>query len=112
METIIDGEYQVTTLDSGHVIREIISSPLPEDPITENNISGLAYLRRFSQAQRIAIRELAKTDPVVQDLMHLLDSTIAQGGQINLMDQDTINGVNYLAAVLPAQGIDPLVILA
>lgn len=106
-----DGEYTVTTLDSGHVIREITANIVPS-PVTERNITGLAYLRRFTQAQRIAIRDLAKTDAIAQDLMYLLDSTIAQGGQVNLMDQDTINGINYLAAMLPSQNINPAVILA
>jgi hypothetical protein len=79
---------------------------------TERYITGLEYLRRFTQAQRIAIRTLAQTDPIAQDLMHLLDATIAQGGQINLLDPDTIAGVGYLAAMLPADGIDTAVILA
>lgn len=90
----------------------ITFAPPPAPIVTERSISGLAYLRRFTQSQRIAVRELAKTDAIAQDLMHLLDSTIAQGGQINLMDQDTVNGANYLAAMLPAQSIDPSVILA
>lgn len=78
---------------------------------TERNISGVAYLRRFTQPQRFAIRTLAETDPIAKDLMHLLDSTIAQGGMVNLLDPDTIAGVGYLAAVLPASAIDPAVIL-
>ncbi len=89
--------------------------PLPDpEPVTptERNITGVAYLRRFTQAQRIAIRTLAETDPIAKDLMHLLDSTIAQGGAVNLMDTDTILGVGYLASVLPAQNIDPATILA
>ena len=81
-------------------------------PATSKDISGLAYLRRFTQAQRIAIRARGATDPVVQDLLHLLDSTIAQGGVINLLDPDTIAGAHYLAGVLPEQGIDPATVLA
>lgn len=103
----------IKTFDNGTVVEEFLPAPpmaVPEP--TERNISGVAYLRRFTQAQRIAIRTLAETDPIARDLMHLLDSTIAQGGMVNLLDPDTIAGVGYLAAVMPSQNIDPAVILA
>lgn len=75
-------------------------------------ISGVSFLRRFTQAQRIAIRDLAKTNPAVDDFMRLLDATIAQGGVINLDDRDTIDGVNYVAYLLPESAITPAEILA
>ena len=84
----------------------------PEPVITERFISGVEFLRRFTPAQRIAIRTLTKTDPIADDFMRLLDATIAQGSGVNLMDQDTIDGVGYLAATIPDAAIDPAVILA
>lgn len=59
-------------------------------------ISGVAYLRRFSQAERIAIRAAAINSAVLDDYLKLLDTTIAQGGIVNLDDPDTITAVNLL----------------
>jgi len=76
-----------------------------------HDCTGLEFLRRFTTAQRIAIRSLSETDPIAKDFMHLLDSTIAQGSRVNLDDPDTALGVGYLAAALPGAGIDSAVIL-
>lgn len=57
----------------------------PPQPLTQ-----LAFLRRFTAAERIAIR--ASTDAVVQDFLHLLG--LAQ--DIRVDDADTVAGVNYL----------------
>ena len=81
-----------------------------EDAVRE--VSGLSFLRRFSQAQRIAIRDLTKTNAVVDDFMRLLDATIAQGGMVSLDDDDTVAGVYYLSMELPEWGIVPTEILA
>jgi len=88
---------------------------IPQPVVVEvvvREISGIAFLRRFTQAQRIAIRDLAKAVPEVDDFMRLLDATIAQGGIVNLDDPDTIAGVNALAILLPDKGIAPAEILA
>lgn len=62
----------------------------------ERNISGVAYLRRFTQAERIAIRGAATHSPELDDYLKLLDATIAQGGIVDLNDDDTILAVNML----------------
>ena len=62
---------------------EAVATPQP--PLTQ-----LAFLRRFTAAERIAIR--ASVDLVVQDFLHLLG--LAQ--EIRLDDADTVAGVNYL----------------
>ena len=102
---------KTTTYPDGTVVSEL-DIPFVPPPITERFISGVEFLRRFTSAQRIAIRTLTKTDPVADDFMRLLDATIAQGSGVNLMDQDTIDGVGYLAVTIPAAAIDPAVILA
>ena len=66
---------------------------------TERNISGVQYLRRFSQDERIAIRDAAKQSPKLDDYLKLLDATIAQGGVIDLNDRDTIDACALLEAV-------------
>lgn len=69
------------------------------DPIAERNISGVQYLRRFTQAERIAIRAAASQSPELDGYLKLLDITIAQGGAIDLNDPDTIAAVGLLEAV-------------
>ena len=69
------------------------------DPHAERNISGVQYLRRFTQAERITIRAAASQSPELDDYLKLLDITIAQGGVINLNDPDTIAAVGLLEAV-------------
>lgn len=62
----------------------------------EYNISGVSYLRRFTQAERIAIRAAAQQSAELDDYLRLLDATIAQGGVVNLLDDDTVAAVNLL----------------
>lgn len=56
-------------------------------------ISKLEFLRRFTLSERIAIRTKAKTDPIVEDFMDLLELSQV----IGINDTDTINGLNYLS---------------
>ena len=69
------------------------------DPHAERNISGVQYLRRFTQDERIAIRDAAKQSPKLDDYLKLLDATIAQGGLIDLNDRDTIDACNLLESL-------------
>lgn len=70
-------------------------------PITAKPMDALAFYRRFTASERISIRTLAKTDPVVDDFMTLLDLAVSKGGNIDLLDTDTINGVNYIQTAVP-----------
>ena len=71
---------------------EIIEFPQSE-PIREVQLTKLQFLRRFTTAERIAIR--ASTNPVIVDFMQLLD--LAQ--DVRLDDQDTVAGVKYLESM-------------
>lgn len=73
----------------------IAPKPTIETPVARE-ISGVQYLRRFTQAERIAIRTAAAGSAVLDDYLKLLDATIAQGGIVNLDDPDTIAAVNLL----------------
>lgn len=76
-----------------------------EPPAAPREISGVSYLRRFTQDERIAIRDAAKESARIDDYLKLLDITIAQGGVINLDDTDTVAAVALLEQVgLLAQG--------
>lgn len=77
-----------------HTIKSTIEQPAPA-----REISGVSYLRRFTQEERIAIRASAVSSKVLDDYLKLLDITIAQGGVVNLDDPDTIAAVNMLESV-------------
>jgi hypothetical protein len=52
------------------------------------------FLKRFTSAERIAIRTLAKTDVNAEDFMHLLD----QSGDVIRSNPDVLAGLNYLVS--------------
>jgi len=76
-----------------------IPQPVPVPPAPVRDISGVSYLRRFTQEERIRIRAAAASSAVLDDYLKLLDATIAQGGIVNLDDQDTVAAVQMLEAV-------------
>lgn len=70
---------------------EVVETPNAPAPVPKI-LTPLQYLRRFSLPERVAIREAAKTDFVVEDLMDMLD----RAQEINTADMDTIAGTHYL----------------
>lgn len=58
-------------------------------------LTPYAFLSRFTLPERITARTLAKTDPVVEDILFMVQN--AQG--VYLTDASTINGVQYLQTV-------------
>ena len=60
----------------------------PPEPITK-----LAFLRRFTAEERIAIR--ASVDPVIVDFMALLDLA----SEVRLDDPDTLVALGYLTCI-------------
>lgn len=58
-------------------------------------LTKLQFLRRFTSEERIAIRELAKTNGIVFDAMELLN----MAEYISVTDPDTITLINYLVYV-------------
>ena len=77
-----------TTPDGGATF----AAPAPQ-PVAKV-ISKVQYLKRFTQAERIAIREAAKTSAVVNDYVQLLDAA----SDVDLADPDTVAGVQQLEA--------------
>jgi hypothetical protein len=55
----------------------------------------LEFLRRLNASERIATRTRAKTDPIVEDFMDLLD----RASEVRSDDADVSNGLKYLWAV-------------
>lgn len=75
--------------------------PPPVEPAPQRVVSKLAYLRLFTQQERIAIRTAADSSPELFDYLEMLK--LAE--EINLDDPDTIGAVNLLEmAGLIAEG--------
>ena len=67
-------------------------APPPPAPVTV--ISRLDFLRRFTRAERIALRAAEATDPVVADFLLML--TLAE--DVDLTSPDVTEGLAYLEA--------------
>lgn len=70
----------------------MISASAPPSPLV---LQPIEFLRRFKPAERMFIRALAKTDPIVEDFMALLDLT----DLIHTNDADVGRGLGYLTMV-------------
>lgn len=70
-----------------HIMQKVVE---PE-PV-QRTVTKLEYLRRFTGQERVTIRTVAKTNPVLEDYLAMLE--IAQ--DINLDDSDTIGAVSML----------------
>jgi hypothetical protein len=68
------------------------AAPPPPAPVTV--ISRLNFLRRFTRAERIALRAAETTDPVVADFLLML--TLAE--DVDLTSPDVTEGLAYLEA--------------
>jgi len=56
----------------------------------------LEFKRIFTSEERIAIRQAAKTDPVVEDFLDILETTAISGSLVSSNDQDLIQGIEYM----------------
>lgn len=84
--TGLDGHLGYTLNADG----ETYTVTMPPGWRAPGTLTRLEFARRLTLEERIAIR--ASADPVVADIMHLVD--LAQ--EIRLDDADTIAGVEYL----------------
>lgn len=64
----------------------------PVTPTGPRTMTKLEYLRRFTTAERVAIRAAAAANPVLEDYLKLME--LAQ--EINTGDPDTIAAVTML----------------
>lgn len=64
-------------------------------PTSFSKWSAFDFLRRFTVQERVAARTLAKTDPVVEDFMDLLN----KAANVLSDDPDTVAGMGYLVLV-------------
>ncbi|MFN8995572.1 MAG: hypothetical protein ACK5X3_18160 [Pseudomonadota bacterium] len=66
--------------------------PPPPPPPVVDELHKVDFLRLFTQAERIAIREAAKVNPLIADYQDMLDAT----DKPRLSDPDMQNGVPLL----------------
>ena len=72
-----------------HIKEQVIETAVVRE------VSKVDYLRRFTSDERVGIRQAAKTSPVLEDYLALLE--LAE--LVNLDDTDTISAVNMLEQV-------------
>lgn len=82
----------------------------PTQPIPSKLWAAFDFYRRFTSPERIAIRTLAKTDPIAEDFLHTLDAAIASKSNVLAEDSDTVAGLSYLVSqsVLTQQRMDEI----
>lgn len=83
-------------MDADHAALVAPPAP-PAPPLVGPPIASFDFYRRFTPGERIAIRSLAKVDPVAEDFMHTLDAAIASGTPVRRDDPDLVAGLAYLS---------------
>lgn len=73
----------------------VFSAPNTVTP-TYKSWPAFDFYRKFTSAERIAIRERAKTDPIAEDIYGTLNAAIASGSNVRSDDPDTVAGLAYL----------------
>lgn len=68
--------------------------PTPESPVIATPLAKIDFLRLFTQAERIAIKAAAKTNPIIEDYQYMLDNS----NTVLLTDPDIQSGVPLLEA--------------
>lgn len=101
-------EYYEDIIHNGKVVgRRLVSdAPVIEQPVT--TMTKLTFMRRFSAQELIALREAAKTDPILDDAQRLLD----WAQEVDVADPDTQRLVGYLAQIGIIEPEDVVRILA
>lgn len=79
---------------SSHPVPDIPSPPTPPTPLPDVNIHVVTFLERVPLFKRIAIREVAKVNPVVEDFLDILN----KAEQVILDAPDVIGGLQYLVS--------------
>lgn len=79
-------------------IRQDWMEPLPADALvisaSQPVITKLQFLQRFTQEERITIRDAAKSNPYVEDFLELLHAAT----EVNVEYQATIDAIDALIA--------------
>jgi len=66
-----------------------------KERITRRDLRKIDFLRLFTRAERISMRQVAKTNENIEDFLDLL----AAKESINMLRSDTKDAINYMASV-------------
>jgi hypothetical protein len=58
-------------------------------------LSQVEFLRKFTLSERLHIRSLRDSDPIIEDILDMVD----KADYVDLSDQDAINSIYYLASI-------------
>ena len=79
-----------------HVLQpEIHADGSIEGQVIGHELDGLEFMRRLTAMERIAARTLAKTDPIMEDFVALLD----KADVVHTDDPDLRSGIGYMVAM-------------
>jgi len=96
MKVIIDGNVKMVVAQYSGAASEG-ELPTYTDPIEYKTVLSLAeFYRLFTATERKNIKRSEKTDETVEDFIMLLE---ASGNIIDMKDQDTIDGINYIESI-------------
>ena len=70
-------------------------APAPEQPVVERIITTKAFLLRFTQEERVAVRTAARASVAIDDWLHLLESD-------TVVHLDSVFMTNGMAAIVAA----------
>ena len=80
-----------------------ITPSTPETDTPTVSVSPVEFKLLFTSQERIGIRTLKATDPIIEDFWDIVDDPRLT--QVNLGLQSTINGVSYAVQQLVVEGI-------
>lgn len=89
-EPVALGGVSIKEIQSPQLESSVWDTELLDFVRTSSVYSKLEFMNRFTAEERVAAR--LSTDPVVQDILNLL--TLAE--YVNVSDQNTVSGVNYM----------------
>jgi len=99
IEEIVNGEiYTITTLASGHIIRELKMTEAQKSVMSNTKrriMTRLEFKRQFSMQELVAFKTGIKTDVTMEVFDDLLNST----AEVNLDDPLISQGLSYLVAL-------------
>lgn len=91
-------QYEAPVEFEGYPFADFDHTPVPDEqpaapaPLPLFVWTPAGFLKRFSQDERIAARDLARTDARIEDFMHLLD----RAEEVRSDDPDTLGGLARL----------------
>lgn len=99
-----DGYVEIERADSGLLGRRWNGSdfedvPEPQQPAPVKSWNELDMKRAFTREERLAIRVARAEDPLVDDVMDLLEATTRSMARVQADDADFLSGLDYFVSI-------------